>query len=127
MVAGMKARLNPRQEITYVDLQGPTGWTMTGDPAMQVNLASATYGRPWGEREAHHMQGLNKSHSELVKFYDRDLTYYIVLDILRDFTLGAKRAIPTRFGVVAGHGSTQDQTDRLEPSSVCTHQGPRAV
>lgn len=69
---------------------------MTGNPALLVNQASATHGRPW-ENEAHHMQGVNRSHSDMVKLYPNDPIYYTIREILKDFVQEAEEVISARF------------------------------
>ena len=58
---------------------------MTGPDAILVGSSSATHCRPW-EIEAHHIQAINRNHSEMVKFHSNDVAYDRVLVILRRFT-----------------------------------------
>jgi protein SERAC1 len=55
---------------------------MTGPPTILVNSWSATHGRSW-ENKAHHVQALNRTHSDLVKFPSHDGDYTRVLDVLK--------------------------------------------
>jgi hypothetical protein len=74
---------------------------MDGEPAILVGSASATHGRSW-ENQAHHIQAINRSHSELVKFSNHDAIYFRVRDQLRDFSEAAVDVIQARFGETEG-------------------------
>jgi hypothetical protein len=65
---------------------------MTGEPTILVDSASATHGRPW-ELEDHHVQAINRSHSDLVKFTKQDEVYEVVLDHLRRFSAIAEDVV----------------------------------
>ncbi|KAL8884110.1 MAG: hypothetical protein Q9215_007769, partial [Flavoplaca cf. flavocitrina] len=71
---------------------------MTGPPAILVDASSATHGRP-GEDQVHHIQPLNRNHSELVKFGRKDVGYDVVLGFLREFAESASDIIQTRFDI----------------------------
>ena len=71
---------------------------MKGKSAVLVHSSSATHGRPW-ECEAHHVQPIGKTHSDLVKFSIRDDVYDRVLYVLREFTISAVTVIRDRFMV----------------------------
>lgn len=58
---------------------------MNGPHAILVSSSSATHVRHW-EDEAHHVQAINRDHSQLVKFKAHDEVYERVLGALRDFT-----------------------------------------
>jgi hypothetical protein len=57
---------------------------MKGPDAILVGTASATHGRHW-ENQAHHVQAINRDHSQLVKFKANDEVYDRVLSTLKDF------------------------------------------
>jgi hypothetical protein len=57
---------------------------MNGPHTILVGSASATHVRHW-EDEAHHVQAINRDHSQLVKFKANDEVYERVLGTLRDF------------------------------------------
>jgi hypothetical protein len=57
---------------------------MNGPFACLVGSASATHARQW-ENQPHHVQGINRNHSELVKFKPNDDVYDRVLGTLEDF------------------------------------------
>jgi hypothetical protein len=61
-----------------------------------VNESSATHGRP-GEDMAHHIQGISRSHFDMVKFGRRDPEYYVVFGFLVDFTNSATEVVKKRF------------------------------
>jgi hypothetical protein len=64
--------------------KGPDGrWRMIGEHVVFVGSASATHCRPW-ESEAHHVLGLNRDHSGLVKFKPGDEDYIKVRNVLRE-------------------------------------------
>ncbi len=63
---------------------------------MLVNESSATHGRP-GEDLAHHVQAINRSHSDMVKFGRHDQEYQVVLGFLLDFIDDATEVITKRF------------------------------
>ncbi|KFY07164.1 hypothetical protein V492_07388, partial [Pseudogymnoascus sp. VKM F-4246] len=75
----------------YETLTSPTAinkdgkWQMKGQNAILVGQASATHGRPW-ENKAHHIQAINRDHSQLVKFRANDEVYRRVLGTLKEFT-----------------------------------------
>ncbi|ETS83080.1 hypothetical protein PFICI_04956 [Pestalotiopsis fici W106-1] len=58
-------------------------WQMNGEHVVFVGSASATHCRPW-ENEAHHVLGLDRDHSALVKFRSRDQDYTKVRNILQE-------------------------------------------
>jgi hypothetical protein len=68
---------------------------MKGRPAVLVHSSSATHGRPW-ENEVHHIQPINKIHSDLVKYSVHDGVYARVLHVLQRFTQSAVTAIRGR-------------------------------
>jgi hypothetical protein len=67
---------------------------MKGPHAILVGTASATHGRHW-ENQAHHIQAINRDHSQLVKFKANDEVYERVLGTLEDF---AKEAFAMKRG-----------------------------
>ena len=69
---------------------------MKGRPAVLVHSSSATHGRPW-ENEVHHIQPINKFHSDLVKYSVHDGVYARVLLVLQQFTMSAVTVIRDRF------------------------------
>lgn len=68
---------------------------MEGTPAVLVDSSSATHGRPW-EDKAHHIQALDRAHSNLIKFSRHDSDYDTVLDVLDDFSEEAGCVIERR-------------------------------
>jgi nuclear transport factor 2 (NTF2) superfamily protein len=73
-------------------------WAMKGPHALLVGLASATHSRPW-ENQAHHIQAINRDHSQLVKFKANDEVYDRVLNTLQEFVgnaLAMKRGQETK-------------------------------
>lgn len=58
-------------------------WKMNGEHVIFVSSASATHCRTW-ENEAHHVLGLNRDHSGLVKFKPGDEDYIKVRNVLRE-------------------------------------------
>jgi hypothetical protein len=78
-------------------LQMPDGrWVMTGPPVVLVNETSATHGRP-NEDQAHNVQSIKSSHSDMVKFSRRDEDYVLVLGFLTEFAETAGAVIEARF------------------------------
>jgi protein SERAC1 len=77
---------------------------MKGVPTVLVQSSSATHSRPW-ENEACHIQALNKTHSDLVKYSRHDGDYYRVLSLLQGFTRSAVAVIRDRF--VMENGTTR--------------------
>jgi hypothetical protein len=73
-------------------------WVMKGERAVLVHSSSATHGRPW-ECEAHHVQSIGRTHSDLVKYSFRDGIYERVLSVLQKFIKSAVTVIPNRFMV----------------------------
>ncbi|KAH0556219.1 hypothetical protein GP486_005853, partial [Trichoglossum hirsutum] len=71
-------------------------WSMTGPRAVLVDSSSATHGRPW-ESEAHHIQAINRNHSDIVKFSLQDKYYYVVLQHLRQLAADAIDLTQNRF------------------------------
>jgi len=69
---------------------------MKGERAVLVHISSATHGRPW-ECEAHHVQSIGRTHSDLVKYSFRDGIYERVLCVLQGFIKSAVTVIPSRF------------------------------
>ena len=57
---------------------------MKGPKAILVSTASATHGRHW-ENHAHHVQAINRDHSQLVKFKVNDEVYERILSTLEEF------------------------------------------
>ncbi|RDW88650.1 hypothetical protein BP6252_00682 [Coleophoma cylindrospora] len=53
-------------------------WAMKGPPCILVDFSSATHGRRW-ENQAHHVQAIDRDHSQLVKFKANDEVYERVL------------------------------------------------
>ena len=66
---------------------------MTGPCKVLVDSSSATHSRPW-ESEAHHVQAIQRTHSELVKFSRNDEEYQRVLSVLKRLSSAAVLAIP---------------------------------
>lgn len=58
---------------------------MEGPDAILVGQASATHGRSW-ENKAHHIQAINRDHSQLIKFRANDEVYRRILGTLKEFT-----------------------------------------
>lgn len=58
---------------------------MKGPDAILVGQASATHGRSW-ENKAHHIQAINRDHSQLVKFRANDDIYRRILGTLKEFS-----------------------------------------
>ncbi|RDW76075.1 hypothetical protein BP5796_06896 [Coleophoma crateriformis] len=83
----------------YETLESPTAeekngkLSMTGRETILVGSSSATHGRSW-ESQAHHIQAINRNHSDLVKFRNNDEVYSTVLAKLKSFTT---KASGTRF------------------------------
>ncbi|KFZ19928.1 hypothetical protein V501_00400 [Pseudogymnoascus sp. VKM F-4519 (FW-2642)] len=75
----------------YETLASPTAiningrWRMKGPNAILVGQASATHSRSW-ENKAHHIQAINRDHSQLVKFRANDEAYRRILGTLKEFT-----------------------------------------
>ncbi len=69
---------------------------MTGPPVVLVDETSATQARPF-EDQAHNIQGINRTHSDLVKFGGRDEAYDIVLSYLEEFAENAVDVVKARF------------------------------
>ena len=68
---------------------------MTGKPAVLVDEASATVvGLHW-DSAAHHVQAINRTHSDLVKFSYHDDDYERVLGILERFAYAAIKEVET--------------------------------
>lgn len=59
-------------------------WAMKGPHVILVSMASATHGRHW-ENEAHHVQAINRDHSQMVKFKANDEVYKLIRGTLMDF------------------------------------------
>jgi protein SERAC1 len=74
------------------------GWEMNGPPAVLVDRHSATHGREW-ESDGQFIQPVNRNHSELVKFSNRDDEYQTVLRYLSTFRKNACSVIRDRFHV----------------------------
>ncbi|TAQ83163.1 hypothetical protein B7494_g8512 [Chlorociboria aeruginascens] len=72
-------------------------WSMEGSHVILVGSASATHGRPW-ENQAHHVQAINRDHSQLVKFKANDEVYYRILGTLKEFV---KKAFEMKRGLTA--------------------------
>lgn len=68
---------------------------MKGERAVLVHSSSATHGRPW-ECEAHHVQSISRTHSDLVKYSIRDGVYERVLCVLQGFVKSAVSVIRSR-------------------------------
>ena len=79
-------------------------WSMNGPYAVLVNEASATHGRP-GENEAHNIQPINSTHSEMVKFGIRDPNYKLVAGFLRDYAALASKIIEVRSATLQNLGN----------------------
>ncbi|OBT66968.1 hypothetical protein VE03_04238 [Pseudogymnoascus sp. 23342-1-I1] len=92
-------------------------WRMEGPYAILVGQASATHGRPW-ENEAHHIQAINRAHSQLVKFRANDEVYRRILGTIKEF---AKQAVimtrEVQLKEVQFAESTIDDTDCLKSLS----------
>jgi hypothetical protein len=67
---------------------------MKGPHAILVSSASATHCRNW-ENQAHHVQAINRDHSQLVKFKANDEIYDRILGTLEEFV---KKAIEMKRG-----------------------------
>ena len=80
---------------------------MSGPLPVLVDASSATHGRP-GEDQAHDIQALNRTHSELVKFKRQDLDYSVVLGFLQEFCSAAFSTIAPRLGQSISHGNKLD-------------------
>ncbi len=74
---------------------------MTGKPAVLVDIASATHGRPW-ELEERYILAINKTHSDLVKFSKQGEDYEVVVHRLQRFSSQAPNVILNRFKVDSG-------------------------
>jgi hypothetical protein len=61
---------------------------MEGPKEVLVDILSATHVRPW-ENQAHHVHGINRDHSGLVKFEAHDEVYDRVRVSLEEFVDGA--------------------------------------
>ncbi|KAL8794050.1 MAG: hypothetical protein Q9195_003350 [Heterodermia aff. obscurata] len=88
---------------------------MSRDPdarAQTFSEASATHGRP-GENEAHDIQAINSTHSEMVKFGIGDPRYQLVVGFLKDFIATA----PT---IVEARSHQSNNPDYVEPSGDLT-------
>jgi len=68
---------------------------MSGPDAILVGSSSATHGRSW-EIEAHHIQAIDRNHSEMVKFQSNDAIYDRVLTILKRFTRASSNMLMPR-------------------------------
>ena len=77
---------------------------MSGPHAVLVNEASATHGRP-GENEAHNIQPINSTHSEMVKFGIKDPNYRLVAGFLRDCAAFASNMIEVRSATLPDLGN----------------------
>ncbi|KAG9253647.1 uncharacterized protein F5Z01DRAFT_657852 [Emericellopsis atlantica] len=77
----------------YETLLSPTAvqegskWRMAGTPAMLVDRDSATHGRPL-DAESRFVLGLNRNHSDLVKFERNCDDYELVLGFLKEMLTG---------------------------------------
>ncbi|KAL8878972.1 MAG: hypothetical protein Q9198_003325 [Flavoplaca austrocitrina] len=89
-------RLLVSSRVQYTSADGV--WSMTGPLSVLVDASSATHGRP-GEDQAHHIQALNRNHSEMVKFGRKDVDYDIVLGFLKEFAKSASDIIRARFSL----------------------------
>ncbi len=88
--------------MCMVSAQMPDGsWTMSGRSVVLVTESSATHGRP-GEDQAHHVQAINRSHFDIVKFRRRDLEYDKVLSFLIEFAASALEVVRMRFQEMDG-------------------------
>lgn len=76
-------------------------WKMKGERVVLVGQSSATHGRPW-ENLAHHIQAINRSHSNLVKFSPNDEVYDRILVRLKEFAEDSVKVIELRFADKAG-------------------------
>ena len=74
---------------------------MKGKRVVFVDQSSATHGRSW-ENQPHHIQAINRSHSNLVKFSVDDEVYDRVLVRLKEFAGDSVRVIQLRFADSAG-------------------------
>ncbi len=74
---------------------------MTGSPVVLVNESSATHGRP-GEDQAHNVQAINRTHSDMVKFGRRDETYKLVAGFLHEFAESTAAVNEVRFRAADG-------------------------
>ncbi|KAI9778529.1 MAG: hypothetical protein M1839_008060 [Geoglossum umbratile] len=101
------------EESPTAQKRGDT-WAMTGKRAVLVDSFSATHSRPW-ESEAHHIQGINRTHSDIVKFSPQDKYYYIVLQHLRE--LVASATIMAQTQTPEPQELTEEQIDCLKSLS----------
>ena len=76
---------------------------MKGPLAVLVDPSSATHSRP-EEDQAHDIHGINRTHSELVKFSRQDSDYGVVLGFLQEFKLAAPSVIEMRLRRGMVHG-----------------------
>ncbi|KFZ11275.1 hypothetical protein V502_07637 [Pseudogymnoascus sp. VKM F-4520 (FW-2644)] len=97
---------------TAINIEGR--WRMKGPDAILVGQASATHGRSW-ENKAHHIQAINRDHSQLVKFRANDEVYRKILVTLKEFSQQAFAM--KRGGKIEAHELTADDTDCLK--SLC--------
>ncbi|KAI6786016.1 uncharacterized protein J7T54_006355 [Emericellopsis cladophorae] len=68
-------------------VQEGSKWRMAGTPAMLVDRDSATHGRPL-DSESRFVLGLNRNHSDLVKFERNCDDYELVLAFLKEILTG---------------------------------------
>ncbi|KAH7308576.1 hypothetical protein B0I35DRAFT_442232 [Stachybotrys elegans] len=70
-------------------------WSMSGPPTVLVDRESATHGRSW-ETSGRFVLGLNRNHSDLVKFSRSSDDYELVLGYLRDMLLTGENVVAAR-------------------------------
>ncbi|KAI9893550.1 MAG: hypothetical protein M1814_006346 [Vezdaea aestivalis] len=91
----------------YETVQSPTAiynentmtWEMKGPLATFLDARSAIHGRPW-EDAPHNIQGMNRTHTDLVKFSYRDSDYDLILNTLIDFKSEARKNIRSKKKIV---------------------------
>lgn len=64
---------------------------MSGEPAVLVSKASATYCRPW-EKGTEYICAINRTHSEMIKFAEGDPEYDMVLGRIKSLVWHAIKA-----------------------------------
>lgn len=86
---------------------------MTGEPRILVDSTSATQGRSW-ENKDYHMQAINRTHSDLVKYFSRyDDNYINVRDNIKSFKKDCVKVIQARVGSTENHARLEMGTTRM--------------
>ncbi|KAL9111951.1 MAG: hypothetical protein Q9187_007849, partial [Circinaria calcarea] len=83
-------------KVSPTAIQVDGRWKMKGKRVVLVSQSSATHGRPW-ENQPHHIQAINRSHSNLVKFSSDDEVYDRILVRLKEFAEDSIKVIQRRF------------------------------